>query len=192
MIIGIDIDDTVANSRREFIRLARKFNSKNKIIHNIDTRQLDQKLAFGWNKTYQQMFMKENLKHVYKNAKPKKNASKVISDLKNQGHKIIFISARENKFIKDAYDISYNWLKLNEFNFDKLIICKNKKSNICKKHKINIFIDDNLNNCEDVYKNTEAHVYNIHSVYYNNNNPQIKNIYSWTNFNQKLNGEIYE
>ncbi len=45
-----------------------------------------------------------------------------------------------------------NWLDKNNIEYDKLIVNAREKGMVCKNENIDLFIDDQLNNCLDVLK----------------------------------------
>ena len=68
------------------------------------------------------------------------------------GHKIIIITARCSEFHDNPYLQSKEWLEKNNIEYDKLIVNAIEKGTICKEENIDIFIDDQLNNCLAVSK----------------------------------------
>lgn len=48
--------------------------------------------------------------------------------------------------------LSKNWLDKNNIDYDKLIVNAIKKDVVCKNEKVDLFIDDQLNNCIDISK----------------------------------------
>lgn len=162
MNIGIDIDDTITNSSDVFIKYVKKFNRKYKIKHKINKYKLDQYIAFGWDKSMQQTFKRKYLSSILKNAKVNKNCVKVINYMRKKGYKIFLITARSDSELTNIYDITYKWLKKNNIKYDKLIINSKSKKDDCKKYNIDLFIDDNVNTCNEIskYLNIPVFIYN--------------------------------
>ena len=75
-----------------------------------------------------------------------------MQKLKNEGHKIIFITSRNSEEFNDPYQTSYNYLIKNNIPFDKLIVNASNKAEICLKENIDLFIDDSTKNCKAVAK----------------------------------------
>lgn len=102
----------------------------------------------------------EELKHflgdiqeeITNNAIPRPGAVEAINKLKEEGHEIYIITARDNEFHEYPYMLSKNWLDNNNIEYDKLIVNARGKASVCKNEKIDIFIDDQLNNCLEVSK----------------------------------------
>lgn len=190
MKIGIDIDDTITNSSIIFIKYAIEYNKKYKIEHKIDTTQLDQNKAFGWNKFDQKRFLKEYLSKIFDEVTPNKNSVWAINNLKKQGNKIYFITARNEKEAKDTYTITKKWLVKNRINYDELIINCFNKSDICKEKNVDIFIDDNFDNCLKVYNENKIKVFMFNTNYnikYNSDN--IVRVFDWMDIYNKIKEE---
>lgn len=192
MVIGIDIDDTITNSSDVFIEYAKLYNKNNNIKFEIDTRQLDQKKAFGWNKYNQKKFIKENLDKILSNAKPKNNCIYFINKLRDEGNKIYFITSRNNEELDNISDITKQWLINNNFHYDKLITNCFDKSKICKKYNVDIFIDDNVKNCKLVYSKIRKYVFLFNTNYNSSfNYNSIVRVYDWKELYCEINKIIY-
>ena len=180
MNIGIDIDDTITDLSCIFLKYARIYNQENRIDFPIDKTQWDLDKAFGWNKKNYTDFSKKYLKKLLNEAKPKKNAVNIINKLKDEGHKIVIITARNTEELINPYDMTKKWLISNNIKFDKLIVNSNKKEEDCLNNKINVFIDDRLENCETVYQTLHIPVFLFDSIYNtNDNHPLIERLFSW-------------
>lgn len=166
MNIGFDLDDTITNSSELFVKYAIEYNNLKEITYPVNTNELNQTLAFGWNEKNKKEFIKLYLKKILTEATPNKDVIKVIKYLKKKGNKIYIITARNNSEISNMYEFTNKWLLTNRIDFDNLIInCKNKAS-ICIKNHIDIFVDDNFTICDEVYKNSETKVM-IYTTKYN-------------------------
>lgn len=167
MNIGIDIDDTITNSSDIFIKYARKYNQIKKIDYEINVNELDQFLAFGWTDNNKKEFIKLYLKKILTEAKTNNNSSKIIKKLKLKGYKIYLISARNDFEMANMYEFTKNWLAKNQILYDYLYInCKNKLD-ICMQNKIDIFIDDNYDTCNQIKNNSNIKVL-MYATRYNN------------------------
>lgn len=160
MNIGIDIDNTITEVQNELNKAAYDYAIKlGKNIENDDNPFKDIKNnGDTYKKKFQ--FSYDELKHFLKNiqeeitnkAKPRDNAVEVINRLKKEGHKIFIITARDSEFHDNPYLLSKNWLDKNNIEYDKIIVNAREKGTICKNENIDLFIDDQLNNCVDVEK----------------------------------------
>lgn len=170
MNIGFDIDDTITNSSDVFIKYAKEYNYLKKITHLIDKDKLDQRQAFGWNENNKIEFKKLYLKKVLNETVPNKDVINVLAYLKNKGYKIFLISARNDEEIFDMYNFTRKWLSINKITYDKLVVNANDKLAICRENKIELFVDDNINTCRNIYNQSRIKVL----LYTTRYNKQIK------------------
>jgi uncharacterized HAD superfamily protein len=185
MNIGIDLDDTIADTAKGFLKYGIKFNKEENIAHKIKDCEWDFDKAFGWTEENMYQFFDKYLQNVFETIKPKKDAIKVINLLKKEGNKIIIITARSSKHLQGTYEICKKWFEKYKIQVDKIIIDGNDKAIECKNNKINIFIDDGIYHCEKVFNELRIPVLLMNSKYnkdYRNEN--IKRVFSWK--------EIYE
>ena len=179
MNIGFDIDDTITNSSDIFVKYAAEYNHIKNIIYPINTNELDQKLAFGWNDENMIEFRKVYLKKILTETKPNKDVVNVINYLKKEGNKIFLITARSDYEIPDMYKLTKEWLLMHNISYDELFVnCKDKLS-VCKENKIDIFIDDNITTCNNVYGNSKTNVL-IYTTRYNKNiDTDLTRVINW-------------
>lgn len=151
MKIGIDIDDTITNSSDVFIEYAKKYNEENNIHYDIDNTTLDTKKSFGWEMKNQIEFSNKYLKGILQKVNSKLDSIEVINKLKKEGHKIYFITARSDKEIEGSmFELTENWLRSNDYEYDLLITESKDKLSDCIKHNIDLFIDDSYSNCKSI------------------------------------------
>lgn len=160
MNIGIDIDNTITEVQNELNKAAYDYAIKlGKNIENADNSlEVIKNNGDTYKKNFQ--FSYDELKYFLKNiqekitnkAKPRDNAVEVINGLKREGHKIFIITARDREFHDNPYLLSKNWLNENNIEYDKIIVNAREKGTVCKNENIDLFIDDQLNNCVDVEK----------------------------------------
>lgn len=187
MIIGIDIDDTITDLSDIFLKYATLYNKENEIDFKIDKTQWDIDKAFGWNNDDFMKFSKKYLEILLNEAKPKKGCVDVINKLREDGNKIVIITARNSEELIDPYEFTKNWLELNNIGFDKLVVNSNKKEEDCINNKIDVFIDDRLENCEKVYEKLHIPVFLFDSVYNTNDkNSLIERVFSWEEVYSKI------
>lgn len=160
MNIGIDIDNTITEVQDELNKAAYEYAVKlGKNINNAENPLEDiknngeiyiKKFEF----TYEELkyFLKNIQEEITHKAKPRINAVETINKLRREGHKIFIITARDSEFHDDPYLLSKNWLDKNNIEYDKLIVNAREKGVVCKNENIDLFIDDQLNNCLDVLK----------------------------------------
>ena len=145
--IGIDVDDTITDTFEfvqpfvaEFYNLDINYVKDNEISYNTLTDEM---------KKTELEFAKKYFEKNISNVKIKDDARKYITKLKELGHKIIIITARDEMVYNDAYKITSDYLIKHNIPFDK-IICNGDKATECLNNKIDILIDDSKTNCENV------------------------------------------
>lgn len=189
MIIGIDIDNTLTEVQEELNKAAYDYAIKlGKNIENPENSLEDIKNNGDlYRKTFQftyeelKYFLKDIQEEITNNAKPREGAVETIKKLRKDGHKIYIVTARDSEFHDDPYNQSKNWLDKNNIEYDKLIVNAREKAPVCEKEKIDLFIDDQLNNCIDVFK------IGISTIKIGDNNVNIKGIINYNNWNDIYN-----
>ena len=73
---------------------------------------------FHFNYKELKYFLKDIQEGITNKAIPRDNAVNVINKLKNDGHKIIIITARDSEFHDDPYKYSKDWLDKNNIYYD--------------------------------------------------------------------------
>ena len=145
MRIGIDIDDTICDTWEYVIPYLSEY-----FKVDIDTLKNTQDSYYkACNVTFDEycMFAKKYYPNFIMEYQLKPNVKEIIEKLKHDGHEIIFITARSTKGFADPYKSSLEYLNKKNIYFDKLFVGIKDKSEICKKEKIDLFIDDNVDNC---------------------------------------------
>ena len=159
MKIGIDIDDTTVNTVNPMIKYGKIFNEevlkRPSVEFNfgeIKDRYYMNKL-FGWTEETKFEFFNMYYKNVLEDCEPLPGASKVITQLREDGDEIIFISARITS-IKgcDARKITIDSFNKNGIPFDKVIIGAYDKLEYCLEHGIDVFVDDSLEVLQELSK----------------------------------------
>lgn len=155
--IGIDIDDTITNIKEELENAALKYalelgKTNIRDITNIidDNNGNIYQEKYGFNYEELKYFLKDIQESIIQKAMPRKNAKESIRKLKELGHKIYIITARDYEFHDDPYKLSKEWLDKNDIEYDKLIVNARQKAGICLEEGIEIFIDDKKTNCIEV------------------------------------------
>jgi len=186
MNIGIDIDDTIAETFETLIPYAQKYTiedlkRKSNISLSGDLSDhfyivyvngwKDSEAIDFWEKYYAEILRKLNIK---------KFAAEVINKLKQKGHKIYLITARWDMRADNVKEITEEWLKDNDVVYDELIINASDKLKIAKEKHIDIFIDDSFNNCRSISDETNAKVYLMDTkINEKLSDHNIKRVYSW-------------
>lgn len=157
MRIGIDIDDTLTNIKNRLTLALNKYaKSLNKPILPIKNKEDAKNDGSIYKEKYN--FSYAELKHflgpiqesITNTARPRKSVVRIIKQLKKDGHEIYIITARDYEFHLDPFKDSKIWLDNNGIIYDKLIVNARNKADICRKENIDLYIDDQLQNCLNI------------------------------------------
>jgi uncharacterized HAD superfamily protein len=149
MNIGIDIDDTITNTYETLIPMVAISYGMN--IDKLMKKHPTYKELNGTLPNYDD-FAKKNYARIAKMVSLKDGVVDIINKLKEDGHNIIFISARNDMNFKDSYKATYEYLTTNGIKFDKLIVNSTNKAKDAVLEGIDLFIDDNTMDCKAVKK----------------------------------------
>ena len=107
---------------------------------------------FDWTEEEYDKFMKAHIDYIFENAVPKTLVKEVFEKLRQEGHKIIIITARDKEVYRceNAYETSKKLFVKNNIKYDKLLVACHDKVPECKENKIDIFIDDRVDTCKNV------------------------------------------
>ncbi len=172
MNIAIDIDDTITNTYETMVPMIALFYDKdlNKLLHNKPS----------YKELYALPRFKEFSDQCYETiasiAPLKNGVVDILQRLKNEGHKIIFITSRNNQEFKNPYQTCYDYLTKNQIPFDKLIVNASNKAEICLKEHIDLFIDDSTKHCQAVSKKGITTL-QFNSVF--ENNSKLNKVTTW-------------
>lgn len=158
MKIGIDIDDTVAETNDRLIVEAIKYDKeKCKGKGFKDKNAYSFMDMFFWNVLELDGFFNIVRKGTFfSTLDPVQNAVTYVNQLRKDGHKIYFITRRQNNF--KTKGMTKKWLKKNGFEFDKLYAGIEKKGAKCEELGIDLLIDNDLKNVK------EAEEHNIKAI----------------------------
>lgn len=185
MNIGIDIDNTITEVQDELnkaayeyaIKLGKNIKDTQDSLEDIKNNGDTYKKKFQFSYEELKYFLKDIQEEITNKANPRDKAVETINKLRKEGHKIIIITARDSEFHDDPYLLSKNWLDKNNIEYDKLIVNAREKGTICKNENIDLFIDDQLNNCLDVSKEG---IRVIRMSNENSNNRNIVDLNNWS------------
>lgn len=188
MKIGIDIDDTLTNIKEEldnaWDEYAKKLGKKiNKNEYDWKHDNNGKSMQKKYNLSYEELkyFLATTHEEITSKALPRNNVKEIIDKLKKDGHEIYIITARDSEFHKDPYKLSKDWLEKNYIYYDKIIVNAREKAPVCQEEKIDVFIDDQLNNCMEVSK------VGIKTIRISSDEKTYENIVTLTNWNEIYN-----
>ena len=185
MRIGIDIDDTMTFIKDDLLKAACLYD---KTLGNTGIPVEDRYYIgkrFNWNKDEYRYFMGEVRKDVVMNAKLRPGLIEILTKLRELGHKTIIITARTNYYYKDPYNMTIEWLKKENIPYDKLILGSINKKKDCINEKIDIFLDDDINNCLKVNE-TGIKTFIMDNVDNYLDNNEIIRVFDFYDFYEKI------
>ena len=146
MIIGLDIDDVIFNTSGYIEKILKKANDTELNNIKLDIMRGDFKIPKV------KEFLTKYLPLAIDNAEIMEGSSETIKKLRQQGHKIILITARGNKSFPSTEEKNEQALARNNILYDKIIYNCNGKVESCRENKVDVFIDDSPKNCIEVSK----------------------------------------
>lgn len=185
MNIGIDIDNTITEVQNKLnkaaydyaIKLGKNIENADNPLEDIKNNKDTYKKKFQFSYDELKYFLKNIQEEITNKATPRENAVEVINRLKKEGHKIYIITARDSEFHDNPYILSKNWLDKNNIEYDQIIVNAREKGIVCKNENIDLFIDDQLNNCLDALKEGIKVIRISNEIC---NNKDIVDLNSWT------------
>ncbi len=156
MNIGIDIDDTIADTYEVMFAYAQKYtvedlkkSAKIKELEDL-TNHFYTRAMHSWTQEEEDKFFEKYYEKIAKETKPFTCAIETLKELQKQGHKLIFITARFEPDYFDVRKTTFDWLEKYKVPYDKVIINPKTKREAAIENNIDIFIDDSYSNCKDV------------------------------------------
>jgi len=177
MVIGIDIDDTIANTNDYLVNEALQFDKecvKGRGFKNKNAYSYME--MFYWSVLDVDYFLKKMRKmNYYALLDPIKDAVFYVNKLYDEGNTIILITKRENSMkVKMS---TKKWLKKNNFKYHQLILKGDKKGEICKRFGIDVFIDNDEINVYDALEYGVSCV--LKGTRFNEEENELKRIEEW-------------
>lgn len=187
MNIGIDIDNTLTDIEKDLFDIANKytkkinpnFEYKNPIkfdgFTNMSTFYIN---IFGWNTEQVESFFRNERIEVVDKALPRPGVVDVLKKLKDKGNIIYIVTARTDRYDDMPYERAKTWLDKNGIVYDKLIVGATDKVKVCKELGIDVFIDDQLNNCMKISQS------GITTIRLTNSKEEYAHVVNMSNFTQ--------
>lgn len=143
--IGVDVDDVVYDVYNKIVpMLLQSFNIDKGQFNNgnLDYFDID-------NDTYRQ-YLDDHFKQFVNELEVKNNCAETLLKMKQSGLEIVFITARSDDVLGDAYQITKRSLDRDGIVYDKIITNAQDKGLACMVEKIDIFIDDSIKHTQRV------------------------------------------
>lgn len=190
MKIGIDIDGVITNIEQFVADYGIKFCEENNLCYRVKKDEYDEAKALGISEENSEKFWNKYLKY-YATEYPARNfASEVIQKLKEDGHEIYIVTARnEWGLTGEDYgkmkEFVNEWLEKNNIYYDKIVYTEGSKLPYCIGNYIDIMIEDSPENVKDIASKIPVLCYNCS---YNENikGQNIIRVYSWYDIYNKI------
>jgi uncharacterized protein len=145
--LGLDIDGCINNFSNLIYEYAEIFNIRYGIDKKPDFSDYLIERYFGWSESMNNEFWALHYRQALTNTIPLPASVQTISLFKRNAVEIYLITARGEKY----REVTNDWLKRYNINFDKLIMSK-EKATICLKNGIDLMVEDEPGNCESIAK----------------------------------------
>lgn len=152
MRIGVDIDNVLSNFNEVLLK---DYLNHDKELRNsgIVNKEVYIRNMFDWTEDEEKNYYKNNIEQIAKKLEPIKDCSKYIKKLRKDDNSIIIISGRNNGEYSEPYNMTIDWLKKYDIDYDKLILTNSynpqEKADICINNNIDIMIDDSIKYLKD-------------------------------------------
>ena len=199
MNIGIDIDDTISDTYATLFEYAQKYTveelKREPIINKCDsTNHFYIVYMHNWSEEEALKFWDKYYAEILKKVSIKTFASDYIRKLRKKGHKVFLITARWEMENDNVREITIQWLKENNVEYDEFFMNADDKLQLVKDNKIDVFIDDSFDNCKKIAYNSKAKAFLMDSRMNRSlQDDKIKRVYSWShvyNLIENMEGEI--
>lgn len=196
MRIGIDIDGVLTDMERFLADYGSKFCVENDISLNIENIEYDEFKTFNWTEEQGIKFWNEYIIYYATKYPARDLASEVIKKLKEEGHEIYIITARNDYGVPKEYigkmrdEIVPRWLKENEIPYSKIIYTEGSKLPYVVGNYIELMIEDSPINIVDISSKVPTFCYNN---LYNKDvkGENITRVYSWYDIYDKIKKNIF-
>lgn len=183
MRIGIDIDGVLTDIERFILDYGSKFCYENNIPFQIKEGIYDEQATFGWTEEQTIKFWNDYIVYYATEYPARDFASDIVKKLKENGHEIILLTARNNYGVPTSHldkmpELVSEWLKKKDIPYDRIIYTEGSKLPYCVGNYIDVMIEDKPENIIDVA--TKIPVINFVSNYnINVTGDNIRKAYSW-------------
>lgn len=191
MRIGIDIDGVLTDIERFMIDYGTKFCFDNNIKESITLGEYDDTKMFNCNEEEVIGFWRSYVIDYFQNYEVRDLAKEILDKLKEEGHEIYIITARNDYGVPPEYigkigEITKNWLDKNQIPYDKLIFTEGSKLPYCVGNYIDVMVEDSPDNIKEISSKVPVLCYNNYWNHKISENKNITRVYSWYQVYEKL------
>ncbi len=181
MRIGVDIDGVLNDIGQWHYSCGFKFCIDNHIQRGFHPHEYMIEKQFELTDEENYKFWKEYIFDLMVSIPTRPYAGNILKILKEMGHEIVILTARDNRYLTNQYANTMNfyveeWLHKNNIPYDEIVAGPGKKKDKCIKHKLDIMIEDKASNvleisdvipvlCFDAPYNLGIVKNNVHRVY---------------------------
>ena len=181
MRIGVDIDGVLNDIGQWHYSCGFKFCIDNHIHRGFHPEEYMIEKQFELTDEENYKFWREYIFDLMVSIPTRPYAGSILKLLKEMGHEIVILTARDNRYLTNQYANTMNfyveeWLRKNNIPYDEIIVGPGKKKDKCLKHKLDIMIEDKASNvceisdyipvlCFDAPYNLKISKKNVHRVY---------------------------
>jgi len=184
MNIGIDIDGVLTNLERTMLDYGTKLCVEENWPINLNLNEYKETKEFNWTNEQAQKFWNKYLIKYVTESEAREFAQEIIEKLQKEGHKIYFITARNEDGMPPEYfgrmqELTKQWLEKQNIKYEKLIFASDsEKLSQCLENDVKVMIEDSPKNIDYMSKNIKVikfdSQYNKHV-----NGENIITAYSW-------------
>ena len=144
MIIGLDIDDVIFDTSKTMSEILGEIKDEELIAHKLDVMRGDVSIPAV------AKFLKKYLIVAVKEGEAKPGVAEAIHRLRENGNKVVLITARGEKNFPGTVTVNEKALKDAHIEYDALIYDSADKVDACRENGVEIFVDDSPKNCTEV------------------------------------------
>ena len=194
MNIGIDIDDTITKTSEETDIWAKEY-TENILKRKFELQEIEifdpmwAKYLYNWTEEEDRIFWDTYYEKIMESVKPKEDAIEVINNL-SKDNKIFIITARWDRKNGIIAKITKDWLEKNNIKYNELFLGHKDKRKIIQDNNIEVFIDDSLKTCMEIYEMGIKTLIMDSRINKNMKEDKIERVFSWKEIETKIKEEI--
>lgn len=161
MNLCFDLDDVIANTYPQIIKAALVFHidilRREDIANDLDIIHAEGDYfwfakVLAWSEKELELFFHTKYPYFLNLCIPIKESVDFLNNMHKKNHNITILSSRETRDYADVQKITEQWLSDNGVYFDKVLLGYKNKYEYLKQNNIQLFVDDNIDNCKDAKK----------------------------------------
>lgn len=190
MRIGVDLDGVLNDVAEWHFACGSKFCLEQNINRGFNPKGYYMEEQFHLTDEENKEFWRQYIFDLLIAIPPRPYASEVIHKLRQAGHKIIILSARDNQYLNNQYNgmIDYyvkSWLNKYNIEYDEFIINSKNKREKCLSIGLDLMIEDKASNVNAISKIIPVMVFDAP---YNQDctGKNVIRVYSWYQVYQEI------